>query len=97
MPAPLVVKDGADGRFLLLNRAGEEMLGIPRELHLGKTGYDLFSKAQADLFAAQDREVMESGALKIIEEEAVETPNNGVRFLRTQKIAARGPTGARMR
>ena len=94
VPAPLVVKDGADGRFLLLNRAGEELLGIPREMHLGKTGYDLFPKEQADLFAAQDREVMESGELKIIEEEAIDTPNNGVRFLRTKKIAARGPTGA---
>ena len=94
VPAPLVVKDGADGRFLLLNRAGEELLGVPREQHLGKTGYDLFPRAQADLFAAQDRAVMESGELSIIEEEAIETPNNGVRFLRTQKIAARGPTGA---
>jgi PAS domain S-box-containing protein len=94
VPAPLVVKDGSDGRFLLLNRAGEELLGIPREMHLGKTGYDLFPKEQADLFAAQDREVMDSGELKIIEEEAIETPNNGVRYLRTKKIAARGPTGA---
>ena len=94
VPAPLVVKDGVDGRFLLLNRAGEELLGISREMHLGKTGYDLFPKAQADRFAAEDRQVMESGELKIIEEEAIETPNNGVRFLRTKKIAARGPTGA---
>ena len=94
VPAPLVVKDGSDGRFLLLNRAGEEMLGISREMHLGKTGYDFFPKEQADLFAAQDREVMDSGELKIIEEEAIETPNNGTRFLRTKKIAAHGPTGA---
>ena len=93
VPAPLVVKDAADGRFLILNRAGEELLGIDRDFHLGKTGYDIFPREQADRFAAEDREVLESGELKIIEDEVVQTPNNGIRNLRTKKIAVRNADG----
>ena len=93
VPAPLVVKDGADGRFLILNRAGEELLGVDRQDHVGKTGYDIFPREQADRFAAEDREVIESGQLKVIEEETVLTPNNGERVLRTKKIAVRNADG----
>ncbi len=93
VPAPLVVKDAVDGRFLIMNRAGEELLGVDREDHLGKTGHDVFPKEQADQFEAEDREVLASGELKIIEEEQVQTPNNGLRTLRTKKIAVRNPDG----
>ncbi len=92
VPAPLVVKDAA-GSFLVLNRAGEEMLGVLRRDHYGKTGYDIFPRAQAERFAEEDRQVLESGELKVIEEEAVETPNNGLRYLRTKKIAVRAGGG----
>jgi len=93
VPAMLVVKDGETGRFLLINRAGEDLLGVPREALLGQTDYDFFPADQADFFAANDREVLESGVLRTIDEEPLDTPHNGRRWLQTRKIAIPGEGG----
>lgn len=94
IPAPLVVKDAADGRFILINRAGEELLGVVRADHLGKTGHDVFPRAQADRFAQEDRDVLRSGKLKVIDEEDVVIPNKGIRTLRTKKLGIRNADGS---
>lgn len=93
IPAMLFVKEAREHRFVLLNRAGEETLGVSREAIIGKNDYDLFPKEEADFFAARDAEVFQSGELQIIEEERIHTPHNGVRLLRTKKIAIPDDTG----
>jgi len=83
---PAVVKDASDFRFILLNRAGEEFLGVSRQAIIGRTDHDVFPKDEADRFVARDREVLKSRQVEIIEEEPVHTPHNGLRFLRTRMI-----------
>ena len=95
VPTMLVVKDGDTGKFLLINRTGEELLGVKREALLGHSDYDFFPVEQADFFAALDREVIESGELRVIEEEPLDTPHNGRRWLQTRKIAISGEDGRR--
>jgi len=95
VPAMLFVKDGETGRFLLVNRTAEEVLGVPREALLGRSDYDFFPIDQADFFAAKDREVIESGELLTIDEEPLDTPHNGRRWLQTRKIAISGEDGRR--
>jgi len=87
IPVMLFVKDARDRRFVLLNRAGEETLGVSRDTIIGKNDYDLFPKEEADLFFARDSAVLQSGELQIIEEEKVHTARHGTRFLKTKKIA----------
>jgi diguanylate cyclase (GGDEF)-like protein/PAS domain S-box-containing protein len=87
IPAMLFVKDANDHRYLLFNKAGEELLGVPRAGLIGRNDYDLFPKREADHFVARDREVLRSGELQVIEEERIHTPHNGLRLLRTKKIA----------
>ncbi len=94
-PAMLFVKDGDTGAFLLVNRAAENQLGVPRAELLGKSDYDFFPKEQADAFAADDRKVIESGKLVTIDEEPLDTPHNGRRWLQTRKIAIPGEDGRR--
>lgn len=86
IPALVFVKDARDFRFILLNRAGEEFLGVKREAIIGRTDHDVFPKDEADRFVARDREVLKSRQVEIIEEEPVHTPHNGLRFLRTRMI-----------
>lgn len=86
IPAMVAVKDATDGRFVLLNRAGEELTGIPRSESIGKNDYEFFPKDQADLFVAGDRRVLESGALEVIPEETIVTRHKGSRTLRTLKL-----------
>src|SRR5207247_4233239 len=87
IPAMLFVKDARDHRFVLLNRAGEELLGVSRETVIGKNDYDFFPKEEADYFVSRDREILASGRLQVIEQEPIHTPHNGLRMLRTKKIA----------
>jgi diguanylate cyclase (GGDEF)-like protein/PAS domain S-box-containing protein len=86
IPAVVFVKDARDFRFILLNRAGEEFLGVSRQAIIGKTDHDVFPKEEADQFVARDREVLKSRHVEIVEEEPVHTPHNGLRFLRTRMI-----------
>ncbi|HWA20684.1 MAG TPA: PAS domain S-box protein [Devosia sp.] len=86
IPAMVAVKDAKELRFVLLNRAGEELTGIMRSESLGKNDYDMFPKEQADFFTGEDRKVLASGKLHIIEDEPIQTRHRGVRSLRTYKI-----------
>ena len=86
IPAMVFVKDAVDLRFVLFNRAGEELLGIDRSEYLGKTDHDFFPKEQADHFVARDREALLSGGLHITPEETINTRYRGKRLLRTFKI-----------
>lgn len=83
------VKEARDCRFILLNRAGEELLGVSRESIIGKNDYDFFPHEEAEFLMARDRKVMESGRLQILEDEQIHTPHNGLRRLRTKRIAVR--------
>ncbi len=86
IPAVVFVKDARDFRFILLNRAGEQFLGVSRQAIIGKTDHDVFPKEEADQFVARDREVLKSREVAVIDEEPVHTPHNGLRFLRTRMI-----------
>jgi diguanylate cyclase (GGDEF)-like protein/PAS domain S-box-containing protein len=86
IPAVVFVKDARDFRFVLLNRAGEEFLGVSRHAIIGKTDHDVFPKQEADRFVARDREVLKSRNVEIVDDEPVHTPHNGLRLLRTRMI-----------
>ena len=86
LPAMVFVKDAKELRFALFNKAGEELLGHPRQTMLGKNDYDFFPKDQADFFTSKDREVLEKKRLVDIPEEPIHTKDKGLRILRTKKI-----------
>ena len=43
VPAMLFVKEASEHRYVLMNRAGEELLGIPSEELIGKSDYDFMA------------------------------------------------------
>jgi PAS domain S-box-containing protein len=87
IPAMVFVKDAANLRFVLINRAGEELLGIARNEFIGKSDYDFFPKEQADFFVSRDREVLRAGAVQVTPEEPINTRHRGKRLLQTRKLA----------
>ncbi len=54
IPSQITVKDVRDRRYLLVNRVAEIQFGNSRDLIIGKTAFDIFSKAFADGIAADD-------------------------------------------
>ncbi len=65
---PIFVKD-REHRWTLVNEAFCRFMGRSRELLIGKSDYDFFSKAEADIFWKKDEEVFGSGTTNINEEE----------------------------
>jgi PAS domain S-box-containing protein len=93
LPNMVFVKDAEELRFVRFNRAGEKLIGSPREELIGKNDHDLFPKEEADAFVKKDREVLASGEVVEIPEEPIDTIDNGARILHTRKIAIRDERG----
>ena len=85
IPDMIFVKDGTDLRFVRFNKAGEKLLGIPKEDLIGKNDFDFFPKEQAEFFTGKDKDVLSKGQLLDIPEEIIST-KDGERWLHTKKI-----------
>lgn len=94
VPLMIFLKEATDLRFVLFNRAGEELLGYDRKALLGKNNLDLFPPEQAANFMTKDREVLDSetGILDI-QEEPILTAKKGTRLLHTHKVRIKGIDG----
>lgn len=86
LPNMVFVKEANELRFVRFNRAGEELLGYPRDALLGKNDYDFFPRDQADAFTRKDRDVLLGRSVVDIQSEPIETRTRGVRYLHTKKI-----------
>lgn len=86
IPAMVFLKRASDLRFELLNREGEELLGLEQAALLGKSDHDFFPPEQAEFFVARDQEVLASGLPLDIPEESIRARNGETRVLHTRKI-----------
>ena len=93
IPATIIVKDARDLRFLLINQAGEELLGIGREDLIGKTAHDIYPEVQAEYFVQHDFETLWSGNKVNIGDHEMITPHNGNRYVTSKKLAIMGDRG----
>jgi PAS domain S-box-containing protein len=92
IPAMVFVKDAERLAFVRVNRAEEELIGLPRDQVIGKTDFDFFPASEAEFFVAKDRETLASGKLVDIPEEPIHTLR-GERWLNTKKVALHDATG----
>jgi diguanylate cyclase (GGDEF)-like protein/PAS domain S-box-containing protein len=100
VPIPIAVKhvpnlatDARDCRFTLLNLAGEELLGVPREQVIGKTAAELYSKETADRIIANDSEALNSERMTFADDYPFYTPKNGTRLVTSRKFTIRNEDG----
>ncbi len=93
VPVMLTAKDAVSQRYVLMNRAGEEFLGVSRSEVIGKTDDEIFPRELASEFAERDQAALETGVVQIEEEEKISTPNNGVRDSMTRRFAVHSHNG----
>ena len=86
IPDMIFLKDANTLAFVMFNRAGEEMLGIPRHEILGKNDHDFFIDELADAFIEKDRKVLLRKMMIDIPEEPIQTRHKGIRILHTKKV-----------
>mgnify|MGYP001202589729 CR=1 FL=1 len=92
IPDMIFVKESEELRFVLVNAAGEELLGIPRDEMIGKTDLDFFPPSEAEFFRSKDREVLSGRGLIEVPCEEIQT-RSGPRLLHTKKIPIRDASG----
>jgi PAS domain S-box-containing protein len=85
IPIMLSVKDAQDLRLVRLNRAGEDLIGYPREEIYGKTDRDLFPQDEANRLIEMDRRALNSGCILDIPQETIRT-KRGERILHIRRI-----------
>jgi diguanylate cyclase (GGDEF)-like protein/PAS domain S-box-containing protein len=93
VPVSIVVKNAVDLRYVLVNRAAEEFLGLPREQIVGKTGHDIFPSTTGDAVLARDRNLVTIEDCGPLEGYEIETPRNGVRTVNSKRLIIRGADG----
>jgi diguanylate cyclase (GGDEF)-like protein/PAS domain S-box-containing protein len=94
VPATIAVKSARDLTYVLLNRAGEDMLDIKRDDIIGKSAHDVFGRPEAEAITRRDRQVLADGLPVSLTQHAVETPGKGRRFVNSTRVAVRGDNGA---
>ena len=86
MPDALILKDADDDfRYVLVNRAGERLMGKDRSEIVGRVDHELFPEDQATAFLEEDREVVATGQPRLCAERSLSTLN-GIRLIDTSKV-----------
>jgi diguanylate cyclase (GGDEF)-like protein/PAS domain S-box-containing protein len=93
VPTAIVVKDAHDLKYVLVNRAGENMFGIASQDMVGKTAHEVFPQSTADEIAEQDAVLIQSNAETDLGEHAIQTSARGTRLVKARRLSIRDPRG----
>ncbi|HLF22506.1 MAG TPA: PAS-domain containing protein, partial [Burkholderiales bacterium] len=93
VPSPIIVKDVESRRYLLINRAAEQYLGMDRNTILGKRATDVMPRAAAEHIEVEDQKLVDAGKIIFIDEHAIDTPGNGTRIVTTTRLPVNGADG----
>ena len=61
LPVLVSVRDVDTGRFVSLNRAGEQITGLARDQVIGRSWHEIYGRQFADLYAELDRRALATG------------------------------------
>ncbi len=93
VPSPIIVKGAQDLRYMLINRAAEQYLGVDRHTMLGKRAIEVMPKVTADQIEQQDKKLIAAGTIIVRDEHTVVTPGNGTRIVTTTRLPVKGADG----
>lgn len=94
IPTTIVVKDVRTLRYVLVNQAATDHLGIPRDAIVGKTAHEVFRKEHADIIERHDAELLSSGGSMSFSDYAIVTPGGAGRVIAVKKLIVRDSAGA---
>ncbi len=93
IPIGVVVKDANTRKFILVNRAFEAMLKVPRSEVLGKTVFDIYRKNDAERIDASDNVALTGEFGACSNDYEIEMPDGESRVLATSRLVARDNRG----
>jgi diguanylate cyclase (GGDEF)-like protein/PAS domain S-box-containing protein len=93
IPSQITVKDALTREYLLINGVAEEQFGLTRETVVGKTAFDIFPKAAAEIVTADDDRALQSNNGLFRDEHAWQTQALGLRYITSHRIGIRDHAG----
>lgn len=93
IPVSVVVKDATTRKYILVNRAFEAMVEMPRDDILGKTVFDIFKPKDAEFMDRADAESTHAGNGAYYKEYEVENPSGIQRIQGTRRFVVRDEKG----
>lgn len=93
LPGMAIVKRADDLRVSRVNRRGEQLLGRPRDLIIGRANEELYEPALAGRLTASDHRVLNEATVIELPLEKVSLPGQGDRWIRFRKLALRDRLG----
>jgi diguanylate cyclase (GGDEF)-like protein/PAS domain S-box-containing protein len=93
IPVAVVVKDAITRQYVLVNRAFEAMLGMPRSELLGRTVFDAHTERDAKAINEADSESIETGDGVKYKELELDIPLRGTRMQATRRMVIRNGQG----
>ncbi len=93
IPVSVVVKDAKTRKYLLVNRAFETMLGIPRSAMLDRTSFDIHRPQDAMAIDDADTESLQDSDHINYKEIEVNTPMRGPRMQSTRRLVIKNGLG----
>jgi diguanylate cyclase (GGDEF)-like protein/PAS domain S-box-containing protein len=93
VPTMIAVKDASNRRFVLANRAAENLWGFTRGEAIGKTARELFPPAQAELIDFHDDEALRADAPLVLEAHPNMARSGDMRVVASKRLAIRDTEG----
>ncbi len=93
VPSPIIVKSLPDRRYVLINRAAENHLGVKRDTMLGRLARDFMAPDTAAIVDANDQRLIETGKPFFFGEHTIVTPGNGTRIATSTRLPLFDPDG----
>jgi PAS domain S-box-containing protein len=93
VPSPIVVKNARDFRYVLINRAAEQLWGLDRAEAIGKTSDDLYPGPEGAMIRRHDILLARSNLPMFVEAHSIRTPRNGMRIVTANRLAVRSEDG----
>ena len=93
IPSVVVIKEAEGLTIYNINKAGEKLLGKPREHFIGKHDFDVYPPEEAEERVRRDRRIVASGELEVYEQ-LWQAGDMEPRWLSTKKVMVPGPDGS---
>jgi diguanylate cyclase (GGDEF)-like protein/PAS domain S-box-containing protein len=93
IPVSVAVKDAVTHEYVLVNRAFESMLDVPRDELLGRTAFDILSQKDAAAIYGYDSDSTAGNGLSDYREYEIAKPKGGHSVQATRRIAVRDNNG----
>jgi PAS domain S-box-containing protein len=93
IPVTLIIKEVNNLNYVMMNKAGESMLGLKREDVVGKNVFDLYSIVDADNLNTNDRIALGKGTLMDAKEARIHIKNQGEKIIQTTRVPIKNNEG----